>query len=256
MERIPDWQLERYALGELPPERLAAIRARLATDPELAARLDALRADDAAFLAAWPPRRVVPGLEARAAARPGGRPLVWLAPVLAVAAVVVVVGRGPDAPSVGTPPDPAVEEVGRVKGVSPELRVYRNAAGEVERLAAGAAAHAGDLLQVGYVAAGAGYGVVFSIDGNGVVTDHAVGMDGAAVPLTRGGEDRLVNAYELDDAPRFERFFLVTSDAPFAYAPVRAAAERFAADPDAATAPLPLPSDLAQASFVVTKVPR
>ncbi len=251
MERIPDWLLERYALGELPPERLAAIRARLETDPELAARLASLRADDAAFLAAWPPRRVVPGLEARVASTRGWRP-IWLVPALAAAAaLVVMVGRGP-APVTGGP-DEAPLEVGRPKGLTPEIRVYRSAEGQVERLAPGATARAGDLLQVGYVAGGAGYGVVLSIDGNGVVTDHVVGPGGRSAALDPGGEVPLVNAYELDAAPRFERFFLVASDAPFDYAPVRSAAERLAADPAAASAPLPLPASLVQASVAVEK---
>lgn len=260
MERIPDWQLERYALGELPPERLAAIRARLDTDPALAARLAALRADDQAFLGAWPPARVVPGLEARSAARESGAAwwrLGWIVPALAMAAVFVVTRPAPEPPltdahTTATPP----EEHGRVKGVSPELRVYRNTGGRVERLAGGAAAHAGDLLQLGYVAAGAAYGVVVSIDGNGVVTDHAQGPDGDALALDRSGEVPLVSAYELDAAPRFERFFLVTSDAPFDAAVVRAAAEDLAADPASATAPLDLPAPLAQTSLTLMKEPR
>jgi hypothetical protein len=246
MERIPDWQLERYALGELSPDRMAAIRARVEAEPELAARLDALRADDAAFLAAWPARRVVPGLLARAEA-PVSRRWWWIAPVL-VAAAATLVAR-PD-PVERASPETAEGEPGRVKGLAPALRLYRAAPGGVEELADGAVARAGDVVQVGTVAGGGAYGVVVSLDGRGVVTDHLVGPDGGAAPLG-AREDRLASSYELDDAPRFERFFFVVGDAPFPQAVVRSAVERLAGDPR--TAPLVLPEGLAQVSITLTK---
>ena len=48
---LPDWVIERYRLGELPADELAAIRARSTRDPELSARLKALDEDDADELA-------------------------------------------------------------------------------------------------------------------------------------------------------------------------------------------------------------
>ena len=54
---VPDLLLERYALGELPSAERARLARRLETDPALRARLEALRASDAALLAKLPPER-------------------------------------------------------------------------------------------------------------------------------------------------------------------------------------------------------
>lgn len=236
---VTDLTLERYALGELPPAGLAAVQAQLATDPTLQARLDALLADNEAFFAAHPPARVVPRLLARA--RPAPR-VSWVAvPMLAAAAALVVV--------VGQPDEPAGE---RVKGETPQLRVHRAADAGPEALANGASAHPGDVLQLTYTG-GRGYGVIVSIDGRGTVTPH-LGAPGEPAPaLTRGGA-ALPDAYELDDAPRFERFLFVTADAPFVADTVFRAAQALADDPaGAAQAPLALPSSLDQGSVILWK---
>ena len=41
----------------------------------------------------------------------------------------------------------------------------------------------------------------------------------SAAPLETAAEARLPSAYQLDDAPGFERFFLITRRAPFPIAP-------------------------------------
>lgn len=238
---LSDLTLERYALGELPPAGLAAVRDRLATDPALQARLDALLADNEAFLAAHPPARVVPRLLARA--RPAPR-VAWVAvPMLAAAAAVFFVLR----PETATGP-----EVVLVKGAGPQLRVHRAADAGPEALADGATAHEGDVLQLTYTG-GRGYGVIVSIDGRGTVTPH-LGAPGEPAPALDRGGAALPDAYELDDAPRFERFLFVTGEAPFAADTVFRAAQALAADPShAAQAPLALPAGLTQGSVILWK---
>jgi hypothetical protein len=72
-----------------------------------------------------------------------------------------------------------------------------------------------------------------------------------------GGEVRLPSAYELDDAPGFERFFLIASDRPFEVAPVLEAARALAAQPVAARrASLPLAPGLRQTSLALDKPQR
>ena len=102
-----------------------------------------------------------------------------------------------------------------MKGLRPSLRVYRKAAGKVERLQDGAATHAGDELQLAYVAAGRRYGAVASVDGAGRVTYHLPAAPGPAVRLSAEGETTLPSSYELDAAPGFERFVFLTGDQPF-----------------------------------------
>ena len=94
--------------------------------------------------------------------------------------------------------------------------VYRKRGGEIERLEREDRAAEGDVIQVSYVAAGKAYGVIYSIDGRGLVTVHFPDIgDETAPELDQNGEASLPYAYELDDAPSFERFFFITSDEPF-----------------------------------------
>ncbi|RKG90909.1 ActD-like protein [Corallococcus sp. CA053C] len=282
----PDWLLERIALGELPPDELAAARARLAQEPDGPSRLAALEADSRAILARLPPQAVAREVMARAARpeaavagahvvaaptraeasppRPSWRFLPVLVPVLAAAALVVLVRPSTssdvrEAPAAwGT--TPGILEPTRSKGLQPRLDVHRQSAARSERLTDGAHAQAGDVVQLSYASAGKPHGVLLSVDGRGAVTQHlpSPGESGQepghlSAVLERSGTHLLPRAYELDDAPGFERFFLVTADAPFALDGVLSAARVLAASPDARTAPLRLPPELGQTSFLLEK---
>jgi hypothetical protein len=263
--RTPDWLLERIALGELPPEELAAARAQLAREPEGEARLAALEAENKAILEKLPPAAVAREVELRDAvarrkeaaqveARPLRRwaPAVALVPALAAVALFVVVRPGGS--SVGGGLEAPGPEITRLKGLLPQLIVHRQGPAAPERLADGTAAAAGDVVQVAYVAAGQAYGAILSVDGRGAVTLHAPESGGQAVPLAPSGTHALPRAYELDDAPAFERFIFITSDTPFSLDAVLAAARAVAASADARTAPLVLPEGFTQVSFTLEKV--
>ena len=120
-------------------------------------------------------------------------------------------------------PRPANEDT-RTKGALAGLAVHRKTRDGSEALADGARASAGDLLQLAYRAAG-GYGVILSLDGRGRITQHLPAEGDAAAALEPGRLVPLDFSYQLDDAPRFERFYLVTADAPFDVARVRSALE-------------------------------
>jgi hypothetical protein len=237
---------ERLALGELPPARAAEVRARLAdADAEVAA----IKADDARILADYPVARVAAEIRRRAA-RPRRARWVWIAaPALAAAAIVLVVRPGPK------DPDPADMGV-RAKGLQSHLVLHVQRGDAVVPLVEPAEARARDVLQVSYVAAGAAHGVVLSIDGGGVVTLHHPRTEHGDTALRPDGAVRLPQAYELDDAPGFERFVFVTAAAPIEPQLAVAAARAVAGAPDAATAPLSLPDGWTQRSFLVKKVDR
>lgn len=249
---------EQLALGELPAAERDALRARhgAALDAELAA----LREDDAAILAAHPPAKIRAEVERRvAAARPAPRRLVWFgAPALAAAAVVLlVVARPGDAPAPGPAAEtfvPAADPGGtRIKGLQPHLVVHRQDGEAAAPLAHDAEVRAGDVLQVSYVAAGAAHGVIVSLDGGGVVTLHFPEDAAGSTALQQAGAVRLDQAYELDDAPGFERFVLVTAAEALDPTRVLAAAEDLSHAPDAAARPLALPPGWQQSTFLVRK---
>ena len=109
---------------------------------------------------------------------------------------------------------PGAEQI-RVKGKSSALFIYRNEDGKAVRLSNGTKVAEGDILQLSYVCADPEYALIVSVDGNGVVTSHFPEDSTNSALLEKGGEFPLSYSYKLDDAPSFERFYLVTSNEEF-----------------------------------------
>jgi hypothetical protein len=97
----------------------------------------------------------------------------------------------------------------------PRLEIWRQVDGNAEVLAPGAKVKPFDSLQIAYQSAGRTYGMIVSLDGRGRFTLHYPESFNAEPLLTQGSPVVLNFAYQLDDAPRFERFFFITSHDPF-----------------------------------------
>lgn len=261
---VPDLLLERYRLGEMPPAEIERLRRRLDEDEGLRARLRALDESDREI-----GRRYPPGwLAARIRERLGGnhshpsphvrrRSFSWQLPVAVTAAAVVVLAvgwrvLGPPHLQPGWMASDSAGPVDRIKGRT--LMLFRRTAEGSEPLGDGDRVRAGDQIRIGYRAAGPCYGMILSIDGRGVVTRHFPAGGERAAPLTPDGLALLDHAYELDDAPGWERFYLVTGPEAFLVAPVleaaRALARTAGAGPPGA---LPLSAPLDQSSLVLIK---
>lgn len=237
---IPAWKLERFVLGELPAADLQELNERLQTDTELRQRVDALRSTDAEIRAAYPAPWMARQIQARADAASGtvgdGSGWAWmdwrLAAPLAVAALLAVVALPTLQQNEAEAPARFIAEGVRSKGVEATLYVHRRTQNGTEQLHDGSAARRGDLLRLQYRVApesaqdGASvYGAILSVDGSGAVTRHLPVQGDVAVPLTSGDVVSLDAAYELDDAPHWERFVLITGPQPFTLGPVLAAAQ-------------------------------
>ena len=253
---VPAWLLERLALGELDAAAAADVRRRLAEAGQDADAVVAdLLASNAELLAAHPASRLVPAIRRRAEARaPRRTRALWVvAPAALAGALALVLWARP----AGRPSTEEAPETTTVKGdATPmsRLLVYRHQDNGDRALADGARATEGDLVQLAYRERGQAYGLLLSIDGRGTVTLHWPEQAGDAARLQAGGETRLASAYQLDAAPAFERFFLVTAARPFPVAPVVAAARALAARPaDARRAPLPLGPSYEQTSIALDK---
>jgi hypothetical protein len=122
-------------------------------------------------------------------------------------------------------------EITRLKGMESGLYVYRKKNSGVEILKDGSSAAAGDLLQMSYISTEDSYGVILSIDGRGTVTLHYPRNLGAEPKLKTNSKVILPYAYELDDAPDFERFFLILSPSIIDVKEVMHAAELLARSP-------------------------
>ncbi len=260
---VSDWDLERYLLGELPGARNAEIEEEIRQNPELQRKLDALQRSNEEILEAMPPRVAAAAIRQRFEKHQEKekRAPSWLKTALPVGAAamlalfVVVVG---DFGGSGSHPDEVFRQNGETiytKGAKPRLALYRKTPGAYsEKLQENQVVSEGDTLQLAYVAAGARYGTLLSIDGRGSVTLHFPTNEAGSLELSGKGEIRLPFAYELDDAPRFERFFLVTSQTPFDLAQVLASAKKCAADSEKChTQALELPENVNQVSFLLGK---
>ena len=256
---LSDVQLERYRLGELPPDELEAIAARLADDPALRQRLSALEQSDREIATALPSAEMAAAIRRRsgepATAWPpptARRPRAWLVPVGVAAACVCVAAVA--ATLVLRPP--AGDET-TIKGTGDaSLVLHRKVTEGSEELRDGAVARPGDQIRIGYRASGRSQGAILSIDGRGTLTQHLPGTGDRSARLESTGTVFLDFAYELDDAPRWEAFYFVTADAPFDLEPARRAVREATAASTGRPSALRLPGGLVAVQFLLNKDPR
>jgi hypothetical protein len=134
--------------------------------------------------------------------------------------------------------------------------VYRHAGDHIDELDHDSLVRFGDLLQLRYSAGKNPHGVIASIDGAGAVTLHFPASEDASTALAKGTKVPLPNAYALDDAPRFERFFFLTCDSPIDVKRAMATLGAFARRGDSATATPELPTGVRQWSLRLRKPDR
>jgi hypothetical protein len=248
---IPTWKLERFALGELPADELAVLQRRMETDTELRGQLEALQADNAAILESYPAPRVSRQVQEQlqqqaqsgADRQLGGSGWIsgswarrYLMPVIALEVVSSVAVPSMFELGDAGEIDARLESAGsrfltegvHSKGTGATLYAHGRTESGIESLVDQSPARPGDLVRLQYEAAGSAYGVILSIDGGGTVTLHLPLEGEHAAILDDGGLVSLDTAYELDDAPRWERFFLLTGSQPFSLDAVLHAAEKAA----------------------------
>jgi hypothetical protein len=214
----------------LPEEEMASIQKAVDGDPNLSARIEALDGSDREIRESYPTglmaQKIAHRLENQDVSNVSRG---WFGPGLALAAaallgiVILIALPGSEiAPPVW---DREGMDGIRLKGVQPGLLLYRKNASEVELLADSSIAQAGDLIQIFYRAAGKPFGAIVSVDGRGTVTQHLPASGTSAVRLTQGEPVPLDYSYKLDDAPKWERFYLVTASESFDLSAVTQAAK-------------------------------
>ncbi len=220
---VRDWELERYLLGELPEKRTNEIEAQMKTDSKLRDRVFVLEQSNEGILQQYKPEVLTPKIERRIAREKAHqkketkpfavRRVLYAIPAISAALVIFfLMLNGPDRDL-----SFSLSDGTRIKGTQdidrskPYLLIYRKKAKDVDLLKDGDNAKAGDLLQIAYGSANENYGVILSYDGNGTVTLHYPENSADSALL---GDQKIVLlslAYELDEAPDYERFFFVTS---------------------------------------------
>lgn len=262
---IPSLLIERAALGELSDAELRAHQDRFG--PEFDQAVSRVQAQNEAWSKAPQRSLEIKQIQARATPTrvsiPSRRWVYLSATACACMAVLFVVRPDTHKKTTTVQQGPQTQEPSfRLKGLAPHLTLHRKTSQGQDQLQSGSHASNGDLIQLSYVAAGATHGVVVSIDGRGQTTLHFPSHAQQDTSLNSDGAVPLERAYELDDAPHFERFFLVTAkgkQAPENFAQrVMDTAQSLAKEPFAAArqSSLPIPSQWSQADFLLIKSDR
>lgn len=263
-DRIPDWRLERFLLGELDPGEMEIIRQEIEKDHSLKHRLQALRQSDREILERYPAsmmdRRIREKLKKPGVPGAGFRTLIrsklWPVPAIPALAVLILLAILPSLfpPAIDETRDAGGDRAIRLKGTGAQLHLYRKTDSGSEGLENGSLARENDLILVQYQAAGRAYGVILSIDGRGTVSRHFPREGEKAGKLERQGPVSLDFAYELDDAPRWEIFYFITSDSPFEVDSVMRAVRGKAVEmTDSESGMLDLPDRFEQYLFTLRK---
>ena len=249
-QKISEFTLEQYRLGELSPEDTAAVNEALASDEGLRMNMEQLDRSDAELRQRYPIEffkfQDIPALRSQrprfrllrttfsrvpAGVRAAGLAAVIIAGVL-IPVLHLVFSTNNNKPEI--PGGIAIASADRTKGLVPlgcELSVYLKDARE-NILADRAVLTEGNTVQLAYnVPAGDEYyGVIFSIDGRSVVTMHYPYRKGQSSLLTAGKRTFLSEAYTLDDAPDYEVFVMVISEEPLIAETVIGEAQALAED--------------------------
>ena len=245
---IPDWKLEKYLTGDLPAEEMREIRKMEEVDEIFANRVKMLREDNAAILKRLPFEKLsekIAMMPGRSNAGAGNTvrvnfKLVKLAAAAALVLAVVTVAlfsqrslseqsgtvlannanmansvNGAQVMEVAMVDASGAGDDGlRIKGLSARMEVWKKTGDSAVQMENLGEAREGDEIQLRYAVAEKCFGLLFSMDGNGTITMH-MGHENRAVELEPGKMTTLPFAYKLDNAPKFEKFFFLTSKDEF-----------------------------------------
>ncbi len=218
--RVTDFDLEQFVLGELSLEKKEWIEMQILQSEELQKKVAQIKISNREVLEDMPAHlfntQVKSKVDRKALERPliQGRWVQWasLICILLVAGVMFPFNQEENkmgAPGVWV----SSFSSERIKGEEVGMMIYKKKSNEVLLLSDSSKVKAGDLLQITIKHLTSLYVVVFSLDGNGVVTRHFP-VEGEHGFIEGQGLFTLPYSYELDNAPRFEKFFMVSSGHP------------------------------------------
>lgn len=232
--------LEQIKAGELPASEYAKLGFDGQNGGNLFEELSALEKSDREILTVYPAAAMQAAVATKLAnSKFTKNRFGWnwnIQHVLACAAVLCLalmipffVTKGSSAKmsdAIGVTLESATDE-SRAKGVGSRIYLYKKVGDNAVKLADSDSVSAGDIIQISYIASGAKYGAIVSVDGNGVVTQHYPEYGYTSALLETNGEIPLDYSYQLDDAPSFERFMLITGDKPFTVSGIVDAVDSF-----------------------------
>jgi len=263
--KYSDLTYEQYLLGELPENKMEEIKAHLKESTNDAMRIEELKRSNEEILSSLPPkifaerihrRRLFSGTSTKKetdSSRFKAPLLRRLAAPAAAMAMITVTAYFLMPMIPGQTPFTDTEEGIRLKGGG-GLSVYRKGKKEVERLKNLDPVKEGDLIQIAFTPPKGGFAAVISIDGRSMVTVHYPLQGEQAASVSPGKRVVLKKSYELDDAPRFERFILITSEREFDVSQIQKTANETASKLEGKrSVKLPLPEIFTQDAVTLLK---
>ncbi len=260
------FSLEAWLCGQVRPGLQEEVGAWLQADAGARKRLADLQASNRQMLSEHPADWLMGALASRArTVRPrvrAGSLLVrkaWLAIPAAAALLLVLIFHpaGPQPRSDGQHEvDPIIIKGGAAATeLTGSLQVHRLVGNAIEVLPDGSEVGPGELLQLSYWISTDAYGMIISIDGRGLVTQHFP-LENEANRLRGRKLTLLPYAIELDQAPRFERFYLILAPGPFsAQELLKLIRERLPAVDGRPLPKLDLPPGFVQKALTLVKKP-
>ena len=148
---------------------------------------------------------------------PATRIFTYAAAAVLLAAIIIPAGFKTSKISTRTTPTERVKgNAPAAKVTDPQIKLYRQKGHEIQALNDGDFARSGDVIQITYNAGADEFGVIFSVDGNGNITRHFPENSWQAAHLEQNNDETPLDfSYELDNAPDFECFIMVTSKKQF-----------------------------------------
>lgn len=226
VNKISDFKLERYLLGELSEKEMRELQERELSDDIFAARVAEMRLQGKRFVAENPFVALETKMAAAEQLANDERNVVsgmWLKVAAALVIALGVLSMGllnrnvETFDSRGASMEVAMADIDdgtRIKGMQASLEVWKKTGDSAVQMVNLGDAHEGDEIQLRYRVPQKCFGMLFSMDGNGTVTMH-MGEGNKAIELEPGKMTTLPFAYKLDNAPKFEKFFLLTSQNSF-----------------------------------------
>lgn len=207
--RIPEALLERYLTDSLDAEQRARLDAALTHAPQERARLEALRADSAAFLLRNPPAPLVAKLQEPRRPWWRSKPALLGQGLAVVAAASLLFALYGESLRQLFRDDPEFTMKGSVV-----LGLYRKEGNSGVPVPPGSKLSPQDVLRFEVKAAASGFVAVLSLDGRGITTVYHP-FEGAEAAAYDASQPVLPGAIELDDTLGHEDVYALYSPQPF-----------------------------------------
>ncbi len=212
-----EFKLEQYVLGDLPQTEMEEMSALIQKDASIARRVELLKSNNEQLRQKFPVGDVTLKVHTQTSALNTQREKKKVFNIPMVSGLLSALFIAVFSITLLTQPEQSTRpilEITRLKGLDAQLNVYKKTRLGSTLLSDSSLVMAGDQLQLEYVVNNNLYGIILSLDGNGSMTHHFSGPGFSSLKLHQP-KMLLPFSYLLDDAPLYEKFYLIMSEDEF-----------------------------------------